>query len=232
MPIMHPKRIQEKVKQDYNLIAKGFSDSRQFPWKDFDLFLPYYKESFDVLDFGCGNGRLLQFLEKYGFKKYVGIDQSEELIKLAKKEHSKAEFLVADISDSLELKKIDAIFAIASFHHIPPCDQLETLKKWKKYLKPGGYIFMTNWNLHQIEFWPLWLRSLIWPSYGFRGLLVPWQNRVRRYYFAFTKRRLARLLKAAGFELIFNDYIRNGEAATLLHGKNIVTIARLPKILI
>ncbi len=224
---MHSKRIQKKVKEDYNEIAKDFSESRQFPWKDFDLFLPYYKKTFAVLDLGCGNGRLLRFLEKYGFRSYLGVDQSKGLLDLARKEHPGMKFLCQDMSAPLKISvKVEALFSIASFHHLPPRDQLQTLKNWRGQLKPGGYLFMTNWNLHQPAYWPLWFRSLLWPSYGVRGLLVPWQNKIYRYYFAFTKRQLEKLLKQAGYTVFFNDYVRDGETATLFSGKNIVTIAR------
>lgn len=223
---MHSKRIQEKVKRDYDTIAEDFSGTRQFPWKDFDLFLPYYEPDSSVLDLGCGNGRLLEFLKRHGFKKYLGVDQSAVLLKLAKKNHPKSRFLEADMSE-IELKdKFDGLFAIASFHHLPPHKQLAALKNWRKMLKKGGYLFMTNWNLHQVRYWPLWIRAWVWPSYGFRGLLVPWHNIAKRYYFAFTKGRLDRLLKKAGYHVILNEYVRNGEVSNVLNGKNILTIAR------
>lgn len=222
---MHSKRIQEKVKQDYETIAEDFSQTRQFPWKDFDCFLPYYKAHFSVLDLGCGNGRLLQFLKKYGYKSYLGVDQSPSLLNYARKAYPKEKFLLKDMTKPLK-EKFDALFSIASFHHLSPDQQLSTLKQWKQALKPGGFLFMTNWNLHAPRFWPLWLRSLLCPSYGFRGLLIPWQNQLRRYYFAFSRRRLNRLLQKAGFKVLVNDYVRNGETAKLFTGKNILTIAR------
>lgn len=85
---------------------------------------------------------------------------------------------------------------------------------------------MTNWNLHQPSFWPQLLKSFCLPRFGFRGVLVPWQGVLERYYFAFTKRRLSQLLKKAGFIVLVNDYIRDGESANLFNGKNILSIAR------
>lgn len=225
---MYSRRIQEKVKDDYNEIAKDFAGTRQFPWKEFELFEQYYEEDFDVLDLGCGNGRLLKFLGKYGFGSYLGVDQSEKLLEIARSEHPNQKFLIADMTDFSKLNKViateslDAIFAIASFHHVAPRWQLKTLKEWKKLLKPGGYLFMTNWNLHQPKYWPILIRSLIFPVYGLRGLLVPWKRTVKRYYFAFTKRRLSRLLCKAGFKMVFQDY----EPAGIFKGRNIVTIAK------
>lgn len=218
---MYSKRIQEKVKDDYNKIAKEFSDSRSFPWKEFEDFLPYYKKTFSVLDLGCGNGRLFKFLSREGVKSYLGIDNSEGLIKLAKSENSKAKFLCKDFSKKIVLgRKFDAIFAIASFHHLPRKDQLSVLKNWKKLLKPGGYLFMTNWNLWQIKFLGSFVRAFFWPKYGFLGLQIPWKMQsgkmVKRFYYAFTVLRLKKLLREAGFELV-----------SFKKGRNFVTIARV-----
>ena len=86
---------------------------------------------------------------------------------------------------------------------------------------------MTNWNLNQPKFWWPLLRSFTLSKYGFRGVRIPWQKKVERYYYAFTKRRLASLLKRAGFKnIIKNDYVKNGESASLLSAKNILTIAQ------
>lgn len=221
---MHSNIIREKVKKDYNQIAEDFSSTRQQAWKDFDLFKPYLKENMEVLDLGCGNGRLLLFLKK--FATYLGIDQSENLIKFAKKQFPKQSFTVADMAHLPDLRKVDAIFAIASFHHIPPKEHLSTLKSWRRLLNKGGYLFITNWNLHQSKYLPFLIASMLVPTFGFRGTLIPWKNQLRRYYFAFNKRRLEKLLVKAGFKVVYNEYVKNGEKANIISGKNILTIAR------
>lgn len=95
---MHSRRIKKKVKEDYNQIADSFSETRRFPWKDFDVFLDYYRGDEAVLDLGCGNGRLLQFLRKHGFSDYLGVDQSDKLIEIAAKKNHEQKFLVADMA--------------------------------------------------------------------------------------------------------------------------------------
>lgn len=212
---MHSKRIQEKVKEDYNQIAAEFSETRHFPWEEFDDFLTYYQANSKVLDLGCGNGRLLHFLAKHGYAYYLGVDQSEGLLEHAKKAHPKEDFLLADISKLSKLQdEFDALFAVASFHHLPRKEQLSTLLKWRSLLKPGGMLFMTNWNLFRSRFWRAWLKQL-WPRYGLFMLEIPWAQRVNRVYFAFTIFRLNRLLKRAGFKVLLQK-----------KGKNIVTIAQ------
>ena len=211
---MHSRKIIEKVKEDYNRIAAGFSISRTCDWPEFDEFLRFYKKDFTILDMGCGNGRLVNYLEKIGFTKYIGIDQSKELLKFAKESVGTRRgvlFLEADISNLSDsfLKanagKFGAIFAIASFHHLPPPLQEQTLRDWHKLLRPGGYLFMMNWNLFQWRFWKQWLRAIFWPRYGFFGLQIPWKGDpkkvVNRYYYAFTARRLRQLCSSTGFSV-------------------------------
>lgn len=220
---MNSNKITEKVKSDYNQIANSFSSSRFAKWDEFDFFLNYYSKNSDVLDLGCGNGRLLDFLKKIGFKSYVGVDQSVRLLKIAKKKFPTYMFVEQDFVALNLNNKFDAVFMIASFHHLPPAEQLNTLINLKKSMKIGSYLFMTNWNLHQPRYLYFLLRSLLFPIYGIRGVLVPWQNTLNRYYFSFTRKRLEKLLSNAGFSIIYNDYY----GGSFFSAKNIVTVARL-----
>ena len=221
---MHSRRIREKVKEDYNRIAEAFSETRQHVWKDFDRFLPYYAADFSVLDLGCGNGRLLKWLEEQGVADYLGVDQAEGMIEAARELHPGRDFEVADMALFETEVRFDAVFAMASFHHLGPKDQLDVLRRWRGLLKPGGYLFMTNWNLWQRRFWKLWPRSFM--KLRQCAVLVPWKGTVERYYYAFTKRRLARLLKRAGFEVLEQDYVKNGNSVSLLAAANILTVCR------
>lgn len=223
---MDSKRIREKVKQDYNQIAEDFSSTRRHAWKDFERFTPYLPKASRVLDLGCGNGRLLLHLKKEELDAYLGLDQSEGLLTQARQQFPWAEFQEADIAQLPAGKKdYDVLCAIASFHHLPPADQLRTLKTWKSYLKPGGTLILLNWNLHQKKYRGALLRSL-WAGYGFRGCLISWKGELERYYYAFTLRRLKRLLKESGYELLENEYISDGKSSSIGAAKNILTIAQ------
>lgn len=209
-------------------MAQEFSATRKIPWKDFELFKPFLEEDSCVLDLGCGNGRLSLFLRKLQIKSYTGLDYAPLLLDEAKRAFPDEKFVLADMTSPLPFnKKFDAIFAVASFHHVPPVAQLATLREWRKHLKPGGYLMMTNWNLHTPRFWIKWVKMLICPSYGFKGLLIPWRNEIDRYYFAFSKHRLNRLLKKSGFEVCFNSYVYKGIKSNIFSGSNVVTVAKI-----
>lgn len=224
---MHSNIITEKVKKDYDSIATEFSETRNFPWDEFKIFEKFYDKKYAVLDLGCGNGRLLTFLKKKGYKSYLGVDQSVELLKFAKINYPEEDFMAHDFSKKIMFKKkFDAIFLIASLHHIPPELQKKTLEYCKSYLNKGGYIFMTNWNLRQKKYLFLYIYSILKPTYGLFGLLVPWKKKIMRYYYAFTKNRLANIVKQAGFNVIINDYFSGSKHANFLNAKNIITVAK------
>lgn len=221
---MHSNIILKKVKEDYNKIAEDFSLTRNRTWGEFQFFKPYLRSDGEILDLGCGNGRLLLFFKK--FKNYLGIDNSKNLIAFAKKNFPKNRFIIDDISKLKLRKKFDYIFLIASFHHVPPEKHLEVLSNYKTLLKKDGYIFMTNWNLHQKKYLPFLISSFICPSYGIRGTLIPWKNKIKRYYYSFTKAKLRKLFRKAGFKLILNEYVKDSKKANIFTAKNVLTIAK------
>ena len=213
---MNSKGLRAKVKEDYNSIAEEFSRTRQGDWREFEVFGPYLKKGMKVLDLGCGNGRLVNFLKPWKVN-YTGFDQSDELVRLAKKAHEGVRFEVQDMASLLDVdEKWDVVFMVAAFHHLPRVEQAKVLQWVRSHLKKGGFLFMTNWNLFQMRFWKAWLKALLWPRFGFKGLLIPWNKGVQRYYYAFTPRELLGLLRRSGFELLQEQNGRNFVTITLV----------------
>ena len=87
----------KKVQQNYNDIAEEFSHTRVYPWKDIDILTKYIKEGDNVLDIGCGNGRLNESLkDKKIF--YNGIDNSINLIIKAQHKYPEQYFQMAALA--------------------------------------------------------------------------------------------------------------------------------------
>ena len=79
----YAEQLIKKNKQAYDLISKDFDRTRTYLWRELSQFGRYANDGDFILDFGCGNGRLIGlFLEKE--INYVGVDASEGLISLAK----------------------------------------------------------------------------------------------------------------------------------------------------
>lgn len=71
-----------------------------------------------VLDFGCGNGALVQYLlEELSFKgEYVGLDVSSKMINLCKNKFSKFRFEVQDILETPLKERFDYILISGIFN--------------------------------------------------------------------------------------------------------------------
>lgn len=199
----------ESVKNTYNIISKEFSASRSYIWPDLKPFLRNVKPNLNVLDVGCGNGRLLLGLPKE--VNYTGLDISKELLFEAKKAYPEQEFFEADITGESTWKHLpqyDYIFCVAVLHHLPTQkDQQFVLEQVKKHLKPKGKVLITAWNLWQ----PKYLKyhfDLKTKLQNWHFVYIPFQGKPR-FCFAVTVPYLKRLLKKANFKLKINKSPHN-----------------------
>lgn len=82
-----------------------------------------------VLDLGCGTGNFLKRLEKH-FKRTVGIDISENMIAIARKNCKRTDFFIKSVTDFKLNEKFDLI--TCNFDMI---NHLDTIKDWEKMFK-------------------------------------------------------------------------------------------------
>ena len=100
----------------------------------------------NILEFGCGIGRNLPFLQqKFKNSTILGSDISTESLEIAKKNNPSMIFL-----DDNELKeyenKFDLIFIAGVYHHISPELRDDVTKRIKKLLKPNGKLICFEHN--------------------------------------------------------------------------------------
>ena len=95
MDIDYAKKLLEKTRQDYNLIAEDFSRTRSQVWEELKFLENYANENEKILDLGCGNGRLYELFREKTVD-YYGVDFSEGLIEIARKRYPQFKFQVAD----------------------------------------------------------------------------------------------------------------------------------------
>lgn len=78
-----------------------------------------------ILDYGCGNGRVMEFMSHF-CNKIVGIDVSDEMIKRARKRlvNTQNVILIRDDKPNI-LERIDFAYCVGVFHH----NSFETIKE-------------------------------------------------------------------------------------------------------
>lgn len=224
-----------KTKTDYEFLSREFFNTRKFPWKELVDLGEYAKDGDQVLDLGCAHGRLLEVLKSKKID-YLGLDNCSLSIKEAQARWSDYKFQIADATKlNLPQNSFDKIFMIATFHHIPGKEmRLKVLRDLNKILKPGGLLIMTNWNLKQGKYFRLWLKCNLKKLFGknkmdWNDILVPWKHKektVSRYYHAFSRRELKKLLKQSNFKIQENYFVKKGWKVSGWRGWNLVTIAK------
>jgi len=208
----------KKTKEDYSLIAETFSQTRYSLWPELIFFGKYVQEGERILDLGCGNGRLFELFKNKNVE-YIGVDNVEKLIEIARKKYPEAKFLVGE---ALNLPFPDnyfaKVFSVAVLHHIPSEEfRLQFLKEIRRVLKPEGLLILTVWN-----FWrragslKLLTKFTIFKIFGkseldFKDIFVPWQKTINRYLHCFTKKELENLIKRAGFRIKETGIFKRGE---------------------
>lgn len=207
------------VHDNYNDIAADFNMTRKKEiWPEIASLASDIKDGDNVLDLGCGNGRFIETIKDKKIE-YLGIDNSEELIKLARVNYPEYRFIVSDIlnlegAKEIKGQKFNYIFCLATLQHLPSRElRLKAIKEMSEFLETNGKIIISNWNM-----WPLRkYRRLIFKTIfnriignnklEFGDVLFPWKNsrgeiKSERYYHAFRKRELLNLAGEAGFKNI------------------------------
>lgn len=235
-------RILQETEFGYDAISKKFSETRKHFWRGLEFIKDYTHENENVLDFGCGNGRLLELLGSVSGIQYFGVDVSGKLIEIAKNNYpgDKINFSKINPSQStiaLADNFFNTIYSIAVFHHFPSVKYRETIaKELFAKTKKGGTIVVTVWYL-----WPSFasLRRG-WQQKYFKNILKNWfgkfkgqskldwfdceisftdnqGRKVQRFHHAFTKGELRKLFEMAGFQT---------EKCEVVEGRNILYIGR------
>lgn len=203
------QKILNELQNNYNRIAEKFSETRNRIWPFLYELKDFVKDGDRILDVGCGNGRLLEVLKEKKIK-YLGIDFSSKLIKMAQKRYSFpwAFFKTADFLTFEENQKFDVIFMIAFWHHIPSKKlRQKVLAKAKNLLADNGILIVSVWNLWNKKYFKYILKGIFDKIFRRKDLdffdtFIPWENQFYRYYHAFLFPEAKRELKKVGFKII------------------------------
>jgi SAM-dependent methyltransferase len=229
------KEIAQKILNEteigYDLISEKFSQTRKHFWRGLESIRDYTHENDNVLDFGCGNGRLLDLLD-FRDVQYWGVDVSAKFIEFAKNKHIAASEHFSKISPSqtslaFEDGFFNTIYSIAVFHHFPSQQYREEVaNELFRTTKSGGHIIITVWYLWQRKY----LKNILqnWKRKIKGESALDWNDceisftdnqgkKFQRFHHAFTKRELQKLFKKAGFVI---------EKCEVVEGRNILMVGK------
>lgn len=236
------QKILEQTKEIYNAIAPDFSDTRGKWWQGFGGFNQYVKPGNKVLDLGCGNGRMAEIFTDSQIE-YLGVDNSQELIKIAKQRFVDKSWVKFEVGDALTVdyqNQFDLVLMMAVLHHIPTKElRIKALKNVYNSLRSGGRLVISNWNLWQafgdrkkLRYWKYFLdykekfERGVW---RLSDAFVPWKPLAGdnlRYVHSFRKREMKQLLKEVGFKVEKLDFEnKQGERASIITGCNLLAVA-------
>ncbi len=133
------------LKDTYNKIAEDWHKQHQTDdwWvSGTDKFISLLKSASLVLDVGCAGGVKSRYLIDRGLR-VTGIDISDGLVAIAKREVPKGEFLVLGMEELAKLEQqFDGIFMQASLLHIPRAQAGDVVAQAAKKLHTGGLLYI------------------------------------------------------------------------------------------
>ncbi|WP_457549514.1 class I SAM-dependent methyltransferase [Archaeoglobus sp.] len=119
---------------DFSSVASNYAGNVQIPAGERLLQLLKIQDHEDVLDLGCGNGKLTAKIRALTRGRVVGIDASERMIDLARK-YEGIEFYVLRAEDMDFHEEFDVILCNSAFQWFDPH---VVLPKCYKALRDGG----------------------------------------------------------------------------------------------
>jgi tRNA (uracil-5-)-methyltransferase TRM9 len=224
--------------QFYQTFAEQFSATRQQIQPGVRNVIRQIPPDCQILDLGCGNGKLWQRLVEQGFQgQYTGLDFSTKLLEVAAQQTSQtiAEqpatpsplFIRADLTGNGWEKGIpqnayDFVLAFAVIHHLPGGKTVfRTLQQIRRFLVPSGKFIFSVWQFLNSPR----LRGRIqdWSEIGLSDsqvepgdYLLDWRQGGHglRYVHAFTAEELENLARRCGYVPI-EAYLSDGKGGNL-----------------
>lgn len=183
----------EIVVQSWNKIAPQYDMYRDKHKIDQELqkFADLLPKGGKVLDAGSGSGEpASKFLADAGFV-VTGIDLSETMLEMARRNVPNAKFLKMDITaPTFEEETFDGILSLFALFHIPRIEHDSVFKTFYHLLKPGG-ILMVNTGVSGSEGFS-----------NFFGSPMFWSN--------WDPKKTLSLVIKEGFSIIFEGALRRG----------------------
>lgn len=117
------------------------------------VFAHHFALNGRILDIGCGEGALADFLNEDQKKLYLGLDLSSEAVRIAKQKRSHLNFLVSDAEKYLPLPGHQANVIVFN-EMLYYMDHVKVLQQYSgnQYLAKDGIIVICVWYTNKVNF--------------------------------------------------------------------------------
>lgn len=136
----------DQIGQKYNKIADWWNErhlNSDYGIKQIEKAIAFTKRKDSALDVGCGSGgRIIRLLVSHKFK-VTGIDVSEKMLEIAKRNHPDSDFHLDSIEQWENDEVFDLVIAWDSIFHIEASRQAAVVNKLTQKLRPSGVLIYT-----------------------------------------------------------------------------------------
>ena len=145
----------DEIASTYDVTNRVLSMGIDKSWRkkgcDKTLELLDLDKDLTVLDVACGTGDMLQWWKDRGaaagvtFKRFIGVDPSEGMLKVAKEKVDYADFVVAKAQE-LPIEENTADILSISYGIRNVVDRQEAIHEFYRVLKPGGMVVILEFT--------------------------------------------------------------------------------------
>jgi SAM-dependent methyltransferase len=184
------------LKITYNKIAEDWSNDHQKDtwWQEgTDIFLSFLPKGSTVLDVGCGGGFKTNYIAEKGYVPF-GIDFSEKMIEIAKRQFPHLPFEVMNVEEIDKLSDtFNGVFAQAVLLHIPKNNVREILKKLKSKVNENGFLYLGVKGIKEDN---IEEKVIVESDYGYE---------YERFFSFFNKEELRNYFKELDMEVVWES---------------------------
>lgn len=118
-----------------------------------DHFQAFIKPNSFIMEYGCGYGRILNFLSQHGYQNLLGFDFSKSMIARGEKENPTLHLQLIDHATiPLENQSLDAAILSTVLCCIPDdTAQTQVINEIYRVLKPGAALYLTDFLITPTE---------------------------------------------------------------------------------
>ncbi len=193
---MNLRETYDIIAEKWHEEAKGFVKRRH----GLGVLLERLSPGSRVLNVGCGTGLVAQHILAAGMS-VVGVDMSEGMLVVARRECPQGVFIQMDLRELDALDQIfEAVCAVAVLLHRPRAELVASLQTFRAKLRPGGmlYVVVKEKRTDRPE------EGVITEDH--LGVTI------ERFFSFYSQEEVESAFQQAGFEVLFSEVIPSGRA--------------------